>query len=139
MAFSRKLSTNFEGRPQPLATTESRRLALQVLSDSPDGLSQAGLAAAIDRSAPLVTRIVDELEAAGLVERQSHAFDRRLKLLHLTDLGRSRGVELTAGIRGFGADLFADETDADMATFDRILRRLNAKLAAGLGHEDDAA
>jgi DNA-binding PadR family transcriptional regulator len=35
-----------------------------------------------------ITAAIDRMEARGLVERRSHATDRRTRLVHLTDTGR---------------------------------------------------
>lgn len=54
-----------------------------------DGVSQQILADATNRDKPSVTRLVDNLEKLGLVERRKHEVDRRLNLIFLTDQGRS--------------------------------------------------
>ena len=60
-----------------------------------------------------VTRLLDGLEAAGLVERASCASDRRVVYAVLTDEGRARLEQASeshlAGIRGFLEERFSQE------------------------------
>ena len=51
------------------------------------GLSQADLARSLRRSAPWTTRLVDQLERDGLVNRTPHPSDRRVNMLTLTPSG----------------------------------------------------
>ena len=53
-----------------------------------DGVSQQILADATNRDKPSVTRLVDNLEKLGLVERRDHETDRRLNLIFLTNKGK---------------------------------------------------
>ncbi|HUH25410.1 MAG TPA: MarR family transcriptional regulator [Flavobacterium sp.] len=53
-----------------------------------DGVSQQILADATNRDKPSVTRLVDNLEKLGLVERRNHEVDRRLNLIFLTNKGK---------------------------------------------------
>ncbi len=54
-----------------------------------DGVSQQILADATNRDKPSVTRLVDNLEKLGLVERRDHETDRRLNLIFLTNKGKT--------------------------------------------------
>jgi len=63
-------------------------------------VTMSRLAAAEQVRPPTVTRLVDGLEARGLVRRVSHADDRRVQLVeatpagrHLLEKGRARRVE----------------------------------------------
>lgn len=54
-----------------------------------EGISQAQLAGLLDMEPITVSRHVDRMEAAGLVERAPDPQDRRVRLLNLTDKGRA--------------------------------------------------
>jgi MarR family transcriptional regulator for hemolysin len=54
-----------------------------------EGISQAQLAGLLDMEPITVSRHVDRMEAAGLVERTPDPQDRRVRLLNLTDKGRA--------------------------------------------------
>jgi DNA-binding MarR family transcriptional regulator len=53
------------------------------------GISQARLAMLLDMEPITVSRHVDRMEAAGLVERRPNPEDRRVRLLQVTDKGRA--------------------------------------------------
>jgi DNA-binding MarR family transcriptional regulator len=58
------------------------------LEDSPDGLGTTELAERVLYSKSGFTRVVDKMEAAGLVRRVRPEHNRRSVLVGLTDLGR---------------------------------------------------
>jgi MarR family transcriptional regulator, transcriptional regulator for hemolysin len=49
-----------------------------------EGIQQGGLAEILEVEPITLTRILDRLEEAELVERRAHPTDRRIRLLHLT-------------------------------------------------------
>ncbi len=53
-----------------------------------DGISQQELCNATFRDKPSITRLVDNLEKAGLVKRVASETDRRINLVYLTKLGQ---------------------------------------------------
>lgn len=54
-----------------------------------DGCSQQVLAEATYRDKPSITRLIDNLEKEGYVERKADKNDRRLNLIFLTQKGRN--------------------------------------------------
>ena len=52
------------------------------------GLSQNELAALVEVEPITVARLIDKLEARGVVERRADPGDRRIKRLHLTDAAK---------------------------------------------------
>ena len=60
------------------------------------GLSQAALSNSLDIDTISVVRLVDSLQAAGLIERRPHATDRRVRTLWLTEQGQAKLVEIKA-------------------------------------------
>jgi DNA-binding MarR family transcriptional regulator len=73
--------------------------------------------------ASTVTWIVDRLEKQGLVERQAHETDRRIKVVVLSDRGRQLRAELSDRFYRPPAAL-SELSHADLKT----LRRLSAQL-----------
>jgi DNA-binding MarR family transcriptional regulator len=53
-----------------------------------DGVSQQELSNRTYRDKPSITRLVDNLEKLGLVERKESATDRRINRIYLTDAGK---------------------------------------------------
>ena len=64
------------------------------------GLSQASLANSLDIDTISVVRLIDSLQAAGLIERRPHATDRRVRTLWLTASGevKVREVKTITGV-----------------------------------------
>lgn len=58
------------------------------LEESPDGLPMGELATRMLTSKSGLTRVVDRMDAEGLVRRERPAGDRRVVLVSLTDQGR---------------------------------------------------
>jgi DNA-binding MarR family transcriptional regulator len=73
--------------PAERAETSRRKLLVAVQSTEPATLNQ--VAAAVRRGAPAVSRSVDSLVRAGLVERQPDPDNRRRLALRLTQAGRA--------------------------------------------------
>lgn len=90
-------------------------------------LTMSGLAGQISVTTSGVTRLVDRMTAAELVDRVPCATDRRVSYARLTDAGRNKLDEAlpvhTAGLR----EAFAGFSDADRATFDTLLDRLRSR------------
>ena len=97
------------------------------LSRSADGqLTMGALAEQVTLTTGGVTRLVDRMEAAGLVERVPCRTDRRVSYAAITEAGRAtlenaaevHATNLQSVFEGFSAD--------DLATLDTLLDRLRA-------------
>jgi DNA-binding MarR family transcriptional regulator len=76
-----------------------------------------------------VTKLVDGLEAEGLVARKPHPTDRRATLVCLTDRGALVGKESALADYAAAAWLYQQLGPADRQHLARILRKLLATLA----------
>src|SRR3978361_716445 len=75
--------------------TRTQGLALRMLDpDSP--LAMSALAGTLSCDASNVTGVVDKLEARGLIARQGADYDRRVKVLVVTEKGRELRRKLFA-------------------------------------------
>jgi DNA-binding MarR family transcriptional regulator len=81
-----------------------------------------------------VTKLVDGLEAEGLVVRQPHPSDRRATLVRLTERGVLVGKESALADHAAAARLYEQLGPGDRQHLARILR----KLLGVLGAEPDA-
>jgi DNA-binding MarR family transcriptional regulator len=113
----------FSGRMEELGLTTRMWGALNVL-DAEGALTQQALGkcTGIDPSSMVST--VDDLEAAGLVERRRHPSDRRAHAIHITEQGREtlgRGRLLA---RSAQEDLLAPLSAAERKQLHELLLRL---------------
>jgi DNA-binding MarR family transcriptional regulator len=126
-------------RLQPVGLSPRAWGVLSTLTES-GPLTQIDLAAttSIDRTA--MVYLIDELEAAGLVERVRHPQDRRAFLIHLTPAGQDVREQAAAALAGAAQTLLAPLDEAES----QHLVDLLAKVAAhwqqiGADHPEPAA
>jgi DNA-binding MarR family transcriptional regulator len=96
----------FDRRASALGATRAQWKVLFRLTRSP-GLRQVELADLLDIEAITLSRIVDRLEAAGLVERAPDPADRRAWRLHVTD----KAKPLVAKLQALGLELVEEAFD----------------------------
>jgi MarR family transcriptional regulator for hemolysin len=93
---ARRWRTRLDERLKPLDMSIARWGALYWLGQAGDGVSQAALAEMAGVEPPTLVRVIDQLEAQGLVERQTSPTDRRVNLLHLTPAAKPLVSEIEA-------------------------------------------
>jgi MarR family transcriptional regulator for hemolysin len=120
-------------RLQPYGLTEATWLPLIRLSRMPEAVRQKELAAAMNLDSSAVVRLLDSLQAAGLVERREENGDRRAKTIVLTADGRDlvRRVEAAAAEVRDGA--FDGLSEADIETASRVLGHICRALTTSEG------
>jgi MarR family transcriptional regulator for hemolysin len=72
-----------------------------------------------------VVRVIDQLIAAGLVERREDMHDRRARILQLTEEGRRRVADIEKALIPFRRQLFQDLDPADLQACQRVLDNIN--------------
>jgi DNA-binding MarR family transcriptional regulator len=97
----------------------------------PVGVKALALAMGIDSST--VTRQVQPLVDAGLVERVPNPDDGRAVLLELSPLGRRRLEEVRASRQEMMRQVLADWSDEDQESFCELLTRFNLSMSAFRG------
>jgi MarR family transcriptional regulator for hemolysin len=98
-------------------------LILNALKTEPRR-TQLELARAVGIEGPTLTRHLDGLEAAGLVERQRGPVDRRSVQVELTRSGRALHGRLLKAVIEFNQRLRRDLTAEDVSTLRRLLVQL---------------
>lgn len=97
---------------------------LQVACASPDGVSQRDLADALGLDPSQVVLLVDELTAAGLVERRPSPSDRRTRLVAATAAGRRTAARASLAAAGAADAVLAGLDDADRTALRGLLARI---------------
>ena len=101
--------------------SEATALPLMVLSRRGKCVRQGVLADEIGIEGPSLVRLIDLLQAEGLMERREDPTDRRAKTLHLTATGEAKAEEINRVLRRVRAFLLKDLDAGDLAvTFDAL-------------------
>jgi DNA-binding MarR family transcriptional regulator len=95
---------------------------LAVLADE-GPQSQRALASSLRLNRSVMVQVVDELEAAGLVERRRNPSDRRAYALELTDEGHRRVADAERVIGSVHAQLLGDLGEKERAELHALLLR----------------
>ncbi len=123
-------------RLQPFGLTEATWLPLIYLARAPAPVRQKDLAASLVLDGSSVVRLLDALEAAGLIERREESTDRRAKTITVTGRGLSIIDQVEAASREVrNATLVGLSPDEiEMAT--RVLELVCQNLAKQQDNED---
>ena len=108
---------------QPFGLTEATWLPLIRVARSEKPMRQRELAVSLSLDSSAVVRLVDVLQAEGLVQRKEDE-DRRAKAIVLTAAGRAIVDRVEAGARRVREDALAGLPDADIEATIRVLRRI---------------
>lgn len=100
---------------------------LRVLSSRDKCVRQGALADEIGIEGPSLVRLIDLLQAEGLVERREDPTDRRAKTLHLTALGETKAEEINRILRRVRAYLLKDITPQELAITYDVLQRIEQR------------
>jgi DNA-binding MarR family transcriptional regulator len=92
--------------------------------------NSAGLSRCLDHDSGATTRLVDQLEQRGLVERVRSRQDRRVINLGITPEGEGKLAELTPRMIGLWNDVLSDFTHDEATMLIGLLTRLLATLEA---------
>ncbi|HUB66211.1 MAG TPA: MarR family transcriptional regulator [Candidatus Methylacidiphilales bacterium] len=112
----------------PFGLTEATWLPLLYVSRGGTPMRQKDLAEVIGIESSTLVRLIDALDHAGLIERQTDE-DRRAKLICLTPRGRAVVKRVEAATVTIRKRTLADISDEDLAITVNVLDRVRAALA----------
>ena len=125
---ARLMRRDFERRARSLGLTRAQWQALFHLARN-EGCNQATLADLLDVEPITLARVIDRLEASGLVERRPDPGDRRARLLFLGD----RAHPLLEELRALGAETrevaLAGISEEERHQLSRLLTKMRANLS----------
>ena len=127
---SRRYVRRFEQRAREVQLTLPTCRVLAYLERHP-GLSQARLAEFTALEPMAVVRVLDRLQADGLVERRPDPNDRRVHSVHLSAAAAPVLAEVKRLAALTRAEIFAGIDPARRDTFLAVLEQLRDNLAAG--------
>ncbi len=120
---------------QPFGLTEATWLPLIRLARAPEAMRQKELAASLSLDSSAVVRLLDSLQAAGLIKRREENADRRAKTIVLTKAGQAMVDRVEDSAREVRDGALAGLSARDVATTTRVLQHICRALAAA----EDAA
>ncbi|MBV8976388.1 MAG: MarR family transcriptional regulator [Alphaproteobacteria bacterium] len=104
---ARLIRTRFDQRARAYGMTRAQWIILARLNRQP-GMSQNELAGICEVEPITVGRLIDRLEARGLVERRPDATDRRIKRLHLLPAAEPILNEITRSREALDSEITQD-------------------------------
>ena len=110
-----------------------RAFAVLLALSTTDGQSQQQLSRSLSIPPSRVVALVDDLQAAGLVVRQSHPSDRRVYVVSLTPEGAQELEAAAASALALEEQLSAGLDPQERAQLASLLRRVAANLDDGRG------
>ncbi|MGY3081351.1 MarR family transcriptional regulator for hemolysin [Bradyrhizobium sp. LM6.10] len=102
-------------------------IPLLVLSRQGANVRQGVLADELGIERPSLVRLIDLLQAEGLVERREDPTDRRAKTLHLTKAGDAKVEETNRILRRVRASLLRDVGPEELAITFETLQRIEQR------------
>jgi DNA-binding MarR family transcriptional regulator len=119
--FTRRLRHAQAEQLAPLGLTPAQERALRVITRSEEPPRMTEIAARLGIVPRSLTTVIDSLEAAGLVRRETDPRNRRAILLHLTEGGAAVRDELREARRRGAEELFAPLSARDRETLGELL------------------
>jgi MarR family transcriptional repressor of emrRAB len=123
------LQSRIDAALAPLGLDMREYLALVLVGDEAQAPRPSDLGATLDATRTQVTRLLDGLEAKGLVRRAPNAADRRSLQLVLTDAGRTLARRAARAVHPAYAAAWADLGPAATRRTGHALGRVHRTLS----------
>jgi MarR family transcriptional regulator for hemolysin len=133
---SRRYVNRFEVRAAEIPLNLAQAKALVRLEKN-EGVSQARLAELAEVDPMTMVRILDRMEAEGLLERRPDPADRRARCLYLTAKARPILNEIWRLSDEIRAEIFAGVSKEERERFMGVLERLYANISQLEGKPSD--
>lgn len=122
------VTEDFNRRLEKYGTTRIQWIALYFLLQADTPMSQKELAAQMNVQDPSLARLIDRMERDGLLQRIENPMDKRVKFLNLTEVGRSKAVDLMPQGEDFSNLLLEEITDEEIEIFHRVLDKMQKNI-----------
>ena len=136
--LARDLRTAVERELAPLDIT-SQQAALIMYTSLHRGIRPGRVAHPLGTDTAGMTRLVDRLEAKGLVQRRIGLKDRRMIAIQLTDAGRALVPQLRAAFERVNRRVVAGIDEQELGHFRTLMRRLRQNISAAAGEANGGA
>jgi MarR family transcriptional regulator, transcriptional regulator for hemolysin len=105
---------------------------LTAVHANEDGISQADLARRLRVSAPTLSEAVHSAEAKGFLLAKRSTSDRRLRVIHLTNVGKTAVEHALRELNLLEMQVVEEIDNGDVQVALSVLRKLNQRMAARL-------
>jgi MarR family transcriptional regulator for hemolysin len=122
LAVADKMAANFD-------LSQAAAWPVIMIGRLGDGVRPGAVADALGLEPSSLVRVIDQVIAAGLVERKEDASDRRAKTLHLTPEGRRHAEQLEKALVSFRRKLFRGVPEDDIDACNRVFEALSQAIA----------
>lgn len=129
--FARRYRALLDEQLRPLGYGTARMEALSTINRAREPSAQIAIAKRIGIEGPTLTRMLDALEAEGLVIRRADPGDRRTKLIELTDAGKRALNEIMTVAHNFRKTILKDLSDAELDAVNKVTDKLLNMLSEG--------
>ncbi len=137
---SRMRRTFFDQALKPLGITRAQWWALSnIARHAEEGMIQTELANLLETGKVSVGGLIDRLEDAGLVYRQSDKKDRRVKRICITEKGRGALDHIAVVTDELDELVFADIPEDELAAASDVISRVKQNIRAALSAKAPAA
>ena len=113
-------------------------MCLRMLSVN-DGVSQRDLAQMLHVAPPTVTKMLQGMQKAGLVERRADEADQRLTRVYLTRAGRDAEKDMGVAAAEYVNATIATLPEGDRRELARLLEELGASITSALEQQEARA
>ena len=117
-------------------THPGQAMCLRMLSVN-DGVSQRDLAGTLHVARPTITKMLQGMEKAGLVERRPDEADQRLTRVFLTEAGRAAEKQMGVAAAEYVNATIATLPEDDRRELARLLDELGACITAALEKQEE--
>lgn len=129
--IARRYRAMLDEQLRPLGYGTARMEALSTIARSAEPSAQIAIAKRIGIEGPTLTRMLDTLEADGLVVRRQDPTDRRTKLIELTEEGEKALEEIMRVAHSFRTTVLKTLSDEDLDQVNEVTDKLMRLICAG--------
>lgn len=119
-------------RLKHLGIGQSGWMTIAMVAKSDEPMSQRALADLVGVEGPSMVSMLDRLERGGFVTRAPSAHDRRVKLVQLTEAGRTVYAEVKSVAESFRATLFDGLDPQALAAAVELLETVRSRIEEAL-------
>ncbi|MBT2186637.1 MarR family winged helix-turn-helix transcriptional regulator [Sphingobium nicotianae] len=128
---ARRYRAMLDEQLRPLGYGTARMEALSTIARATEPTAQIAIAKRIGIEGPTLTRMLDTLEADGLVVRRQDPTDRRTKLIELTPEGEKALEEIMGVAHSFRTTVLKTLSDEELDQVNEVTDKLMRLICAG--------